>query len=80
VCRPTPCHPPPRVKPPRGVPGGGVGDTHIATMCAALLLGHDFVEAARMANAAAAITISHESALPVPSWEQIREVMKNGSV
>ena len=58
----------------------GVGDTHIATMCAALLLGHDFVEAARMANAAAAITISHESALPVPSWEQIREVMKNGRV
>ena len=58
----------------------GVGDSHIATMCAALLLGHDFVEAARMANAAAAITISHESALPVPSWEQIREVMKNGRV
>ena len=58
----------------------GVGDSHIATMCAALLLGHDFVEAARMANAAAAITISHESALPVPSWEQIREVIKNGRV
>ena len=58
----------------------GVGDTHIATMCAALLLGHDPVEAARMANAAAAITISHESALPVPTWEQIHAVMKHGDV
>ena len=58
----------------------GVGDTHIATMCAALLLGHDHVEAARMANAAAAITIAHESALPVPTWEQIDAVMKHGDV
>lgn len=58
----------------------GVGDTHIATMCAALLLGHDHVEAARMANAAAAIAISHESALPVPTWEQIHAVMKHGGV
>ncbi|WP_022868071.1 PfkB family carbohydrate kinase [Schaalia vaccimaxillae] len=58
----------------------GVGDTHIATMCAGLLMGANLQEACRMANAAAAITISHESALPVPTREQIDRVLETGSV
>lgn len=56
----------------------GVGDTHIATMCAALLKGKDIEEACSLANAAAAIAISHESALPVPTLEQILRVVKEG--
>ena len=58
----------------------GVGDTHIATMCATLITGKDVAEACRIANAAAAIALSHESALPVPSREQIDIVMETGTV
>lgn len=58
----------------------GVGDTHIATMCAELLKGKDIADALRTANAAAAIAISHESALPVPTMKQIEEVLARGSV
>ena len=54
----------------------GVGDTHIAIMSAALLEGHDLIEACRIANAAAAVTISHESAQPVPTRSQIEEVLR----
>ena len=57
----------------------GVGDTHIATMCASLLSGEDLVSACRSANAAAAIAISHESALPVPTREDIDRVLAQGS-
>lgn len=57
----------------------GVGDTHIATMCAELLKGKDILEACRTANAAAAIAISHESALPVPTPAQIARVLEIGS-
>lgn len=57
----------------------GVGDTHIATMCAQLLRGKGLEEACLMANAAAAIAISHESALPVPTLEQITRVLETGS-
>lgn len=53
----------------------GVGDTHIATMCASLLKGHDLVEACRIANAAASIALSHESSLPVPTMEQIEDML-----
>lgn len=56
----------------------GVGDTHIATMCAELLKGKDIEEACRTANAASAIAISHESALPVPTPAQIAEVLETG--
>ncbi len=55
----------------------GVGDTHVGTMCASLLKGFDLVEACRAANAAAAIAISHESALPVPTQEQIDELLRD---
>lgn len=58
----------------------GVGDTHVATMCAALLQGFDLVEACRHANAASAVTISHESALPVPTPEQVQRVLEVGRV
>lgn len=57
----------------------GVGDTHIATMCAQLLRGKDLEEACLMANAGAAIAISHESALPVPTLDQINHVLETGS-
>lgn len=55
----------------------GVGDTHIATMCARLLQGRSLVEACRAANAAAAIVIAHESAFPVPTYAEIEEVLTN---
>ncbi|MDC4233047.1 PfkB family carbohydrate kinase [Actinomyces sp. B33] len=58
----------------------GVGDTHVATMCAGLLMGMSLTEACTMANAAAAIAISHESALPVPTREQVDAVMATGRV
>lgn len=58
----------------------GVGDTHIGTMCASLLEGKDLVEACRWANAAAAIAISHESALPVPTRAQVEYVLANGGM
>ncbi len=58
----------------------GVGDTHIAVMCAGLLEGRDLVTACRRANAACALTIAHESALPVPTREQIERVMSEGGV
>ena len=64
----------------RVVDTAGVGDTHIATMCATLIAGKDVAEACRIANAAAAIALSHESALPVPSREQIDIVMETGTV
>lgn len=49
----------------------GVGDTHIATMCASLLKGASLKDACLYANAAAALTIAHESALPVPTQKEI---------
>ncbi|MCD4549632.1 MULTISPECIES: PfkB family carbohydrate kinase [unclassified Schaalia] len=58
----------------------GVGDTHIGTMCAALAQKHSLEEACRWANAAAAIAISHESALPVPSRAQVEDVLNTGKV
>ena len=58
----------------------GVGDTHIATMCAALLMDYDLERACRMANAAAAVTLSHEGALPVPTREEIDAVLREGRV
>ena len=50
----------------------GVGDTHIAEMCAGLLLGYDLETAA--------LAISHESALPVPTREQVENVLETGVV
>lgn len=44
----------------------GVGNTHTVTMCVALLKGEDIEEAYPLANATAAIAISHESTLPAP--------------
>ena len=52
----------------------------LGTMCAAMLQGLDLVEACRRANAASAVTISHESALPVPTPEQIQRVLEVGRV
>lgn len=56
----------------------GVGDTHVAVMCAGLLEGRDLVAACRRANAAAAIAITNESVLDVPTPEQIDSVMEKG--
>ena len=58
----------------------GVGDTHIAEMCAGLLLDYDLETACLMANAGAALAISHESALPVPTREQVENVLETGVV
>ncbi len=58
----------------------GVGDTHVAVMCAALLEGFDMVEACSRANAAGALAIEHEGAAPAPTRDQVDEVLKTGRV
>lgn len=58
----------------------GVGDTHVATMCARLLLGDDLHTACTMANAAAALMLSRDSILYAPTQEQILETMERGAV
>ena len=58
----------------------GVGDTHIAEMCAGLLMGYELADACLMANAGAAITLSHPSALPVPTLQQVEAVLESGVV
>ena len=58
----------------------GVGDTHIAEMCAGILLGYDLETACLMANAGAALAVSHESALPVPTRAQVENVLETGVV
>ena len=58
----------------------GVGDTHIAEMCAGLVMGYDLETACLMANAGAALAISHESALPVPTRDQVENVLETGVV
>ncbi len=58
----------------------GLGDTHVAVMCVGLMQGMDLISACRMANAASAVAISHESALPVPTRQQIERVLAEGGV
>ena len=58
----------------------GVGDTHIAEMSAGILMGYDLETACLMANAGAALAISHESALPVPTRAQVENVLETGVV
>jgi len=58
----------------------GVGDTHIAEMCAGILLGYDLETSCLMANAGAALAVSHESALPVPTREQVEKLLESGVV
>mgnify|MGYP002738714889 CR=1 FL=1 len=64
--------------PSRLVDTTGVGDTHIAVMCAALLKGCDLEEACRHANAAGAIAVGHPTAFPVPTEEAIDSVIEKG--
>ncbi len=49
----------------------GVGDIHIAVMCAGLLEGKSLVDACLRANAAAALELSHPTAFPVPTAAQV---------
>ena len=49
-------------------------------MCAGIHLGHDLETACLMANAGAALAVSHESALPVPTREQVDNVLETGVV
>ena len=58
----------------------GRGDTHIAEMCAGLVMGYDLETACLMANAGAALAVSHESALPVPTRDQVENVLETGVV
>lgn len=58
------------------VDNAGVGDTHVATMCASLLQGLDLVEACDRANAAAACMVSRKTNLPAPTPEEIDAVLE----
>ena len=49
-------------------------------MCAGILLGYDLETACLMANAGAALAVSHESALPVPTRAQVENVLETGVV
>ncbi|WP_164996657.1 PfkB family carbohydrate kinase [Actinomyces minihominis] len=62
----------------RPVDTTGVGDTHVAVMCASLLRGDSLVDACRRANAAAAIEISHATAFPLPSSDAVDIVLATG--
>lgn len=64
----------------RKVDATGVGDTHLATMCARLLLGEALLPACQQANAAAALMLSRETGLQVPTVEEIAEVVDLGYV
>lgn len=66
-----------RTKP---VDTSGVGATHVAVMCASLLLGFDLVESCRRANAGAAIVLSHPTPFPLATREGVCEVMRLGCV
>ena len=57
----------------------GVGDTHVAVMCAALLQGFDLAEACVRANAASALMIQHPGATPFPTKEEVDAVLESGS-
>ena len=58
----------------------GVGDTHVATMCASLLQGLDLVQACQRANAAAAVMVGRRYSVRVPSSADIDRVLAAGSV
>lgn len=58
----------------------GVGDTHVASMCAGLLHGLDLVSACRRANAAAALMVSRKTTQPPPTPDEIDRVMELGVV
>lgn len=56
----------------------GVGDVHVAVMCAGLAQGQDMGSAILMANAAGAVMISHANTFPVPTMSEIADVMTFG--
>ncbi len=58
----------------------GVGDTHVAVMCASLLQGEDLIESCKRANAGAAIEISHPTSFPLPTKQQVDRVLELGRV
>lgn len=58
----------------------GVGDVHVAVMCASLLLGFDLPEACRRANAGAALVLSHQTAFPLPTIKEVETVLEEGAV
>lgn len=56
----------------------GVGDTHVAVMCAALLQGSDLADACVRANAAGALMVGHAGSTSVPTKEQIDALVAEG--
>lgn len=57
----------------------GVGDTHVGVMCAALLQGYSLVEACRRANAGASLELSHPTSFPLPTSDQVDQVVEGVS-
>ncbi|MDI9589236.1 MAG: PfkB family carbohydrate kinase [Acidobacteriota bacterium] len=64
--------------PTEAVDTSGVGDVHVAVMCGSLARGQDIESAILMANAAAAVMISHAYTFPVPTMREIADVMTFG--
>lgn len=56
----------------------GVGDIHVAVMCASLLAGNTLVQACLRANAAATVEINHSTAFPVPTLEDVDALIEAG--
>lgn len=54
----------------------GVGYTHVAVMCAALLTGSSLVQACHRANAASALVLSHHTAFPLPTAAEVDAVLR----
>lgn len=61
--------------PARPVDTTGVGDTHVAVMCAALVQGSGLAAACHRANAASALELSHSTAFPLPTAAQVDQVL-----
>ncbi len=54
----------------------GVGDTHVAVMCAALIQGFPLDAACKRANAASAIELAHRTSFPLPTRAQVERVLE----
>ncbi|MDO5048933.1 MAG: PfkB family carbohydrate kinase [Actinomycetaceae bacterium] len=65
--------------PTESVDTSGVGDVHVAIMCAGLVRNQDIEASILMANAAGAVMISHAYTFPVPSMREIADVMTFGA-
>jgi sugar/nucleoside kinase (ribokinase family) len=59
------------------VDSNGAGDCHVGAFCASLVDGRDPLEAARWANAAAALSVTHHGPATAPTTREVELFMKS---